>query len=581
MAQNQSNRKTAIQYCIMILSIIGLIVCIAVLFPQVRRMILDWGEQILHKESSTYQAWIRTLVSYAMGGICFILFFDYCTLTRSGRTLVHHVKQEMKDCLSEIDFRSLVKPLLLMFGIYLLGILAIIRANFLYMDDIGHAASGYREWHNWSRYVMLFLSYFVHPGTHVTDISPLPQLLAILILAMSSVLIIYVIGDKKITGVRLLASIPLGLSPYFLECLSYKFESPYMALSILASIIPFLFIERKKAFFFCSVLSLLIMCMTYQAASGIYLLIVVMLCFQDWNSKKKPNKEIFSFLCTSFFAFCLTMIMFKLFLVRAYTVDVSTTEMLSPTQLIPGACTNVKNYFLLINRDFGLIWKAAIVIIFLFFIIKSLSKSTQQKPVSFVVSLLVISIAFVLSYGAYSFLEKPLYFPRALFGFGVFLSILCIYISDYKKTAVVAVLALNWCFLVFAFSYGNALADQNRYTNFRISLLLHDLSTLYPNRNMEDMDFQLQNSIDYAPTIKNIAKHNPVIERLVPQIKEDDLFSYLYFLKYFNWGVLKLQDFSYGKDFVDFKTCDLPVVLDSYYHTIQSDGTHCLIILKH
>ena len=293
MKQNQSNRKiTNRNRIIALLSGIGLMVCIAVLFPQVRQMIIDLAVQVLHKEPSSYQTWLKVLLSFAIGGICFILFFNFCTLTGSGRVLVRQVKQEIKDCLSEIDFRSFVKPGLVMFGVYLLGILTIIRADFSYLDDLGRSSDGSRGWYYWSRYVSEFSSILVHGDTNLTDISPLPQLLAILILSISSVLLVYVIGNRKITLMRLFASIPLGLSPYFLECLSFRFDAPYMALSILASIVPFLFITRKKAFLVCSAVSLLIMCMTYQAASGIYVLIVIILGFRDWISREKADKDI-------------------------------------------------------------------------------------------------------------------------------------------------------------------------------------------------------------------------------------------------------------------------------------------------
>jgi len=582
MAQNQLNKKIKVwNNIIILLSIIGLIACITVLFPQVRRMIMDWAEQMMHQESSTYQSWLDTLLSYALGGICFILLFDYCTLTNSGRTLVQKVKQEIKDCFFEIDFKAFVKPGLLMFIIYLLGIFTIIRANVLYIDDIGRAAGGGRGWYNWSRYISDYLSILIHGDTVLTEISPLPQLLAILMLSLSSVFLVYVISNKKITVVGLLASIPLGLSPYFLECLSYKFDAPYMALAVLASIVPFLFIARKKAFLFISIVSLLVLCMSYQAASGIYPLIVLILCFRDWNNGKS-NKEIFSFLGLGVLAFCLSMIIFKLFFVKPYIVAESTTVMHSPAQMIPGVLANLKTYLQSINQDFGLIWKIIILIICFFFIIKAVFNSAQQKLVSFVVSLFLICFMIILSYGAYLLLEAPLFAPRALFGFGAFLAIICIYISDYKKAAIVAVLALNWCFMVFAFSYGNALADQNRYTTFRITILLHDLSILYPDRNTEDMSIQINNKLDFTPTVKNIAKHYPVIKRLVPpQLAEQDLYAYVYFLNYFNWGYLKRQDFSYSEGYVDYRKCDLPVVLDSYYHTIKSDGERILVILKH
>jgi len=587
MAQKQSNQKNKIgNNIIIILSGIGLVACIAILFPQVRRMILDYAiEHIMHSETSTYQTWLKVLLSYAMCGICCILFFDYCTLADSGRLLVQKVKQEIKDCWSEIDFRSFLKPSLLLSVVYFLGILTIIRANVLYGDDIGRSAEGFRRWYNWSRYASEFLSIFIHGDTNLTDISPLPQLLTVIILSISSLLLVYVIGKKKITAVRLLASIPLGLSPYFLECLSFRFDAPYLALSILASVVPFLFIARRKAFLFVSVVSLLIMCMTYQAASGIYIMIVLVLCFQYWNSREKTNKEIISFLGITAFAFCFALLFFKFFIVRPIGLDAEryvTTTVFPLSNIIPGVLGNIKEYAMTINRDLGMIWKTGIAIVLLFFITKSIYSSAQKKILSFFISILVIVLSSFLSFGVYYLLEAPLFEPRAFVGFGVFLAIVCIYVvSDYKKIASIVVLALNWCFLVFAFSYGNAFADQARYAEFRITILLHDLGGLYPNAGREDLSIQLKNSIDYTPIVKNIAKHYPVIERLIPtRLLENGAWYDYYYLEYFNYISVKMTNYAVGA-YTDFNTLDLPVVLDSYYHTIQSDGKHILIILKH
>jgi len=583
MLQNQSNRKNNIRdRIIILLSVIGLIVCITILFPQIRQMIIDLMEQHLRRKIFFYQIWLKFLLSLAVGGICFILFFDYCTLTNSGRKIVRKVQHEIKECLSEIDFRSFRKPVLIMSGVYLLGILTIIRANFLYRDDIARSAEGYHDWFVWSRYVAELLSLFIHADFRFTDISPLPQLLAVLILAISSVLLVYILNSRKITITGLLASISIGLFPYVLECLSYKYDAPYMALSVFASIIPFLFIASKKAFFFFSVIGLLIMCMTYQAASGIYLLLVLILCFQDWNSRKKSTKEIFSFLGIAVFAFCFALLVFKFFLMREASNYVS-NAMFPISQIIPGTLSNIKTYTMTINHDLGLIWKIGIILVFVLFITKSIYHSAQKNLIPFFVSILVIGLSFIVSYGAYSFLITPLYAPRAMFGFGVFLSILCVYVvSDFKKIAVITVLALNWCFFTFAFSYGNALADQARYAEFRIGILLQDLSTLYPNQNGEDLSIQLKNSIDYTPSIKNIAKHNPVIKRLVPtRLQDFYVFDNRYYLEYFNFGTYRMTHYPNYTENENYNTENLPVVLDSYYHTIKSDGNHLLIILKH
>ena len=588
MTQNQCNLKIIVRNgLIILLSIISLIACIVVLFfPQASMELIG---QVLHRKI-TYIGAFKLLQSLAMGGICCILFFCFCTLTGSGRLLVRQVKRDIEDCLAAIDFRSLLKPVLLLSGVYLLGILTIIRANALYKDDIWRSMNGDRGWYDWSRWVAELMSIFIHADTNLTDISPLPQLLAVLMLSISSVFLVYIMGNGKITTVRLLASIPLGLSPFFLECLSFKFDAPYMALSVLASIIPFLFIARNRAFLFCSVISLLVMCMSYQAASGIYLLVVIIVCFQDWNSRRKTNKEILVFGGMALIAFCFALIFFRLFLMKPQIPDnnpnaYASTGIHPLPDMLSGILINIKNYITTINQDLGVVWKIGILFVFIAFVIKSIQISSQKKIQAFLVSMLVISLSFILSYGGYILLTDPTYIPRSLYGFGIFLAILCInVVSDYKKAVAAAVLALNWCFLIFAFSYGNALADHTRYANFRIGLLLHDLSALYPNQNEENIQIQLDNPIEFAPSIKNIAKHYPIIEKLIPTLFGTGWEYRVYMLHFnidqnitFNVTNYNLPNYI----FVDFKHMELPVVLDSYYHTIQSDGNYVLIILKH
>ena len=67
--------------------------------------------------------------------------------------------------------------------IYLVASWAIIRANFSYVDDIGRTYAGYHGWLDWSRWSTEALATLVHAGWHLTDISPLPQIMACVIMA--------------------------------------------------------------------------------------------------------------------------------------------------------------------------------------------------------------------------------------------------------------------------------------------------------------------------------------------------------------------------------------------------------------
>jgi len=250
--------------------------------------------------------------------------------------------------------------------------------------------------------------------------------------------------------------------------------------------------------------------------------------------------------------------------------------------------TNLRTYANTINSDFGFIWKTIIGIIFCFFIAKSVRISAQNKMLSFLVAIILLCLLFILSYGVYIALERPHFFPRALYGFGVLLGIISIYVvSEFNNVAKIAVLALSWSFFVFASSYGNALADQMRYANFRIGILLHDLSALYPDKDENETTIQIKNTIGFTPLVKNIGKRNPVIYRLVPQIingKTNEKLFFPYFLEYFNYTLVTTGNPSFGsrdgEPYVDFDTLDLPVVLKTYYHTIRSDGRRVLVELN-
>jgi len=123
-----------------------------------------------------------------------------------------------------------------------------------------------------------------------------------------------------------------------------------------------------------------------------------------------------------------------------------------------------------------------------------------------------------------------------------------------------------------------------RYTNFRASILLQDLSALYPDKDENKMTILLKNTIGFAPSIRNIAKHNPVIFRLVPQILMGDDPWTNYYLLYFNYSPFTTSDLTMimknDKPSADFDTSDLPIVLKTYYHTIKSDGKWVLVELS-
>jgi hypothetical protein len=418
-----------------------------------------------------------------------------------------------------------------------------------------------------------FLAVFLHAEIRITDISPLPQIIAALFIAIASVLLVYIISDGKATKTACFLSFPIGLSPYFLECFSYKFDSPYMALSVLASIVQFLFIRNYIVFSVSSIISLLIMCMTYQASSGVYIIIVIMLCFKAWNEQEKTGREIIRFAVISASSYCVSMIFFRLFLMNTVGVYASATRMYPIHRLFSGIINNFIYYMRLVNADFSFIWKFLLFILCLTFIIASVLLTKRNRIAALIISLIAISAMCLMSFGFYPALVKPLFAPRAMYGFGVFIACITVYLSHIpKKIALLPAVSLCWCFFVFSFTYGNALSEQKRYNNFRTEILLHDLSMLFPDKTEEPLLIKLKNSAWFAPSIQNMSIRNPVIRRLVPlTLGAAWDWSNIFLIRYYNFNLQ--QDESIEED-------GLNELFDSYYHTIKSDGRKVLVILK-
>lgn len=467
------------------------------------------------------------------------------------------------------------KAVLFLLGVYIVSLLSLLRANYSYIDDMGRAAYGYTGWEErFSRYLSTFSSYVLHAGKYLSDISPLPQIIAVCIMIFASTLLLYTVtGKKRYTIWELIAVIPMGLSPYFLECFSYKYDAPYMALSVLVSIVPILLIKKKNwiyvlGAFICSIA----MCTSYQASSGIFPMIVVLRSFLGWNRGEKIA-DLGIFIVKSAVGYLLGILFYQFFLMKPAESYVS-NSIASPKEIIKHYIT----YFELLYNDLKKMWLVFIGIICICFIICMIKSSRQKKIVAFFVSIFTITTMAFLSWGLYPALSTPLTAPRAMYGFGVFISLISLSVVSITKKQYLlkfVSLVLSWCFIIFSLTYGNALVEQEKYADFRIETVIQDLNNLEIFQLDSEKKIQITGTIGWAPIIRNKPQHYRILNRLVPITFQEKSF----------WGDYKLLHY-YGVEnlvrdtSIDLTVLDLPKVRDTMYHNIYADKNNVLIELK-
>jgi len=462
--------------------------------------------------------------------------------------------------------------------VLVIGFSAALRTNFYYMDDNGRAAFGYKDWDYFGRYLSTAFATLLHAGNYLVDIAPLPQLVALGLMAAAGVIMLAVFyGRTQFFLWELAAVVPLALNPYFLECLSFRFDAPYMAVSVLAGVLPLLFHQRKAGvYILASALGILAVCTSYQAATGIFPILVIALALRMWCSGK-TMKETLCFCMKSLAGYGLGLVYFKLVIMKPADAVYVSNSLPAVANLIPNMVNNYKTYYGLILTDLKPFWHGLILLTGAAYLGLAVINSRKNRLASALLAVVALVLMVLLCFGIYPVLESTLFSPRAMYGFGVLLTILTVVSAEGmgRISAKLPALALSWVFFIFALTYGNVLNLQKEYVEFRIQMVMEDLNDLEVCQQEEPVLLRLYGGIGKTPILQNMPQNYGILDRLVPEsfAGGDDLSEYRFSCYY------GLPD-NIGIGSHEECTPDMPVIKDGIFHTIRGEGNRLLVELK-
>lgn len=494
------------------------------------------------------------------------------------------VKTKTTHTVAKLSKTVYFKYFLLFILIYCVALIPLFRANFNYIDDIGRVTEGYQF--HFSRFTSDGLSGIVHDGGEfLADISPFTQLIAIVFLSISSVIAIYLLTeqkkDSKINLWYFCAALPIGLSPYFMENMSYKFDSPYMALSILCAISPLIFYHPDKkplGFMLAGIISTIVVCTTYQSSTGIFPAMVILLALAMFNRKENWN-DILRFVLCAVGAYIAGMLIFRFFIMESTLesgyVD---SDLIEIGNFVPGVIGHYLDYAKRFYNDFSTKWLIALVIIVVGFIVTNCINTKRHKCAAFFASILALVAVGALSFGVYPFIKQPIFEPRAMYGSFTSLALLAIVAVDFKKAYLpkLCVAYIAYAFIVFAMAYGNALNVQQTYAEYRIYLVANDLNSIYAE-DSDNLQLDVDGTIGLAPPVENLAnKKYPVIRRLVPVLFRDD--DWVWGTAMFSYGHYPINNMVRRTEELNVSAMEL--VCSTRLHDIYQDGEKVLVELK-
>ena len=484
-------------------------------------------------------------------------------------------------CRCRDRLRVFFVPVCILSGIYILAMSAILRANYNYIDDMDRVFYGYQGWGYFGRYLSNFLSNLIHADAYLTDVSPLPQLIACVLLGAASVVVLRLLTERdRFTPWEYIAVLPLGLCPYMLACLSFKYDAPYMALSVLASAAPLLLANAAALpLLLASFAGTMAMCTTYQASAGILPMLAILLAFRRWRQGERWQ-SILRFVLSAAAGYCAALILFMLLLGHPTAYDYVDTAVPSLGQFFPRLWENLISFFGKVLKQFDKKWLVFSGLVCLGFLWVSVRDTSRNRAVTLLLALAAAAVTLLLSFGVFPILAKPLVAPRSMYGIGACLAFWAVSAAAGKKAIPVKLvcLALSWCFFVFAFTLGNGFSEQKTYTEFRIEEVIDSFKVLDQDLFSGDtpVTLQIKGDIGRPPALRRSVERFPMLDALIPSSFGGWTWNSVGFMHYY--GLPEMTLINYDKN-IDL-TAHLPLLDETLYHAIYGNGSLLVIELK-
>ena len=523
--------------------------------------------------------------------------------------------------------KTYYKPFLLIFAIYLIAFFTLYRDQHFFADDTTRSAVGYDYSTDFNRVTSNVIVHLLQLNLNILGpIAPFGQFFGFALLAISSLMLVFLFTGEKPSLKKpapLILSLFLGLNPLMINAWQYQFETPWFSAAIFFSILPFVLFWKKlpslklifsnsgktvtrlkideNLFSFLKILSATIVCnvlvwTSWQVATGIFPAIGLALVFSSLiNREKLPWPSIITFILAYIIA---TVFAYISTLGMSSYVD---TSMFPLAEFIPGVFRNLGYALRVIATSFNATW-------LVFSVLAVIGAFLLNKFRTFALALLFLILAIPVSLGPCLALEIYHINARAMVGPVLSIAVFALILLPknfsestlggklsntlrpkswrirLKPLFLAPAFCLLYSFAVHAWSYGNALTDQYRYEEFRISMILQDLGELYPTEPLDGYIYNLKGSAGLSPLMINHFLNYPVASYTFFNYMSglsSQYFSYERFRRYYgrpqNAFMLNPEDENEATDDAFFIDCDhlaedgFTPVHQTYFHTIYDD----------
>ena len=449
--------------------------------------------------------------------------------------------------------------------LYLFYIFPLILADVLYKDDIRRTiflspVSWYRD----GRPNMAFLLELLSQGKTLLDVSPLPLLFGILIIAYT----LSCFARKYLSNFDVwqvvLCLLTFGISPLFLENLSFKFESLGMCISLALLLFLFSLPDRtdNTTLFFTTFVITMTVLLTYQASIGAFLGLLFLTAMLE--SDTKSLNKLFSSSCCKIAGFLSAILIYMHILAPVivasdgYQGEVSQRIPFSPE----GMNLLSHNFYSFINLFKAVFFPSSLspttwlstlglLAVLLYTFLKAYRHIKRKDYAKGLFTLLSPVLIFISSFFSLCFFKIPIVLPRSMLSFNVFMllagiSIISLTVNQ-RFIILLFIPSYFFCFSLM-YSYSNLLHTQRQYEQFIAKTVAYDLNKI---KNIDNtFQFYIDGRIIPAKELELARNRNKIFHYLLVNIYNEyfwfggDLISHY---THFSFNPKKLGKIDYRK----------------------------------
>lgn len=488
------------------------------------------------------------------------------------------------------EYKTLFLGLTCMFGLY---VLPIIIANRYYCDDNARSLTGLTGWNGDGRPLTESLMKLLSGGMPITDISPLPLILSVLLLAYT-ITLYYKTNLSHFTFhiSHILFFSLVIMNPFMLTNLSYKFDVLSMVLSLCLTFIPFIMPRNSNAIaiIITSIVCLVAALSLYQVVICAFcslVLLDIFLMIINSNISIKRTLSIGT-------GMCFGVIIYKKAIANKYLsyndwrYDASKMLLGSDKTTLQKIQDNVSSLLSIIKTYFIGIPKTVIFLMLLgtvsalIYIIYTIIKSNKphlHKAIKCVYILILPVLLVVANILPLSLVNGGGGKCRILLSMCIvelFFAILFLLLSQKSnKTAVLLIIPCIIFFYSYSYSFGNAEKSQKNYEEYLTYNIARDIETINSNNTYHNISFL--GTTPRSPQLIMLAEKYPQFNSLVPTYLNSGWWCNGSALSHY----LQNQDFDFvdpSEEISDIVSASTPLIETSVYSCFCVDDS---IIIKY